>query len=60
MAFTVDAAWAEFAENDKGSLTAGKLADFVLFDRDFTRGPVHAIAAAKVRMTVIGGRVAFE
>jgi predicted amidohydrolase YtcJ len=58
-AFTVDAAYAEFAEKDKGSLQPGKLADFVLFDRDFSRVPVHAISAAKVRMTVIGGHPAF-
>jgi predicted amidohydrolase YtcJ len=59
-AFTADAAYAEFAEREKGSLEAGKLADFVLFDRDFSRGPAHGISAAKVRMTVIGGRVAWE
>ena len=59
-AFTLDAAYAEFAEKEKGSLEAGKLADFVLFDRDFSRGPAHGISASKVRMTVIGGRVAYE
>ena len=59
-AFTLDAAYAEFAEKEKGSLEVGKLADFVLFDRDFSRGPAHGISASKVRMTVIGGRVAFE
>jgi predicted amidohydrolase YtcJ len=59
-AYTLDAAYAEFAEKEKGSLEPGKLADFVLFDRDFSRGPVHAIHQAKVRMTVIGGRVAYE
>jgi predicted amidohydrolase YtcJ len=59
-AFTSDAAYAEFAEKDKGFLEAGKLADFVLFDRDFSRGPAHGISAAKVRLTVIGGRVAYE
>ena len=59
-AFTLDAAYAEFAEREKGSLEVGKLADFVLFDRDFSRGPAHGISAAKVRMTVIGGRVAYE
>ena len=59
-AFTLDAAYAEFAEKEKGSLEAGKLADFVLFDRDFSRGPAHGINGSKVRMTVIGGRVAYE
>ena len=59
-AFTLDAAYAEFSEREKGSLEVGKLADFVLFDRDFSRGPAHGISAAKVRMTVIGGRVAYE
>lgn len=59
-AFTVDAAYAELAEKEKGSLEVGKLADFVLFDRDFSRGPVHGMSAAKVRMTVIGGQVAYE
>ena len=44
----------------KGSLEAGKLADFVLFDRDFSHGPAHGISEAKVRMTVVGGRVAYE
>jgi predicted amidohydrolase YtcJ len=58
-AFTLDAAWAEFAERDKGSLEPGKLADLVLFDRDFSRGPVHAIHDAGVRLTVAGGRVTF-
>jgi predicted amidohydrolase YtcJ len=59
-AFTVDAAYAEFAEHEKGSLESGKLADFVLFDRDFSRDPVHAIHMANVRMTVIAGRPAWE
>ena len=58
-AFTLDAAYAEFAENEKGSLQPGKLADFVLFDRDFSQAPVHAIHTANVRMTVIAGRPAW-
>jgi len=50
----------EIQEKEKGSLEAGKLADFVLFDRDFSRGPVHSIHEANVRMTVAGGRVLYE
>jgi predicted amidohydrolase YtcJ len=59
-AYTLDGAYAEFAEKEKGSLEPGKLADFVVFDRDFSRGPVHAIRDARVRITVVGGRIAFE
>uniref|UniRef100_Q01UR8 Amidohydrolase 3 n=1 Tax=Solibacter usitatus (strain Ellin6076) TaxID=234267 RepID=Q01UR8_SOLUE len=59
-AHTLDAAYAEFAENEKGSLQAGKLADFVLFDRDLSRLPVHQIHEAKVRLTVVGGRIMYD
>ncbi|MGJ5817558.1 amidohydrolase [Paludibaculum fermentans] len=59
-AYTLDAAYAEFAEREKGSLEPGKLADFVLFDRDFTRGSVHSIGNAEARMTVVGGRVMYD
>jgi predicted amidohydrolase YtcJ len=56
-AYTLDAAYAEFAENDKGSLEPGKLADFVLFDRDFSSAPLRDLRNTKIRMTVIGGIV---
>ena len=59
-AYTIDAAWAEFAESDKGSLERGKLADFVLLDRDLTRVAPESIRDAKVLLTVVGGRVAYE
>ncbi len=59
-AFTRDAAFAEFAEDDKGTLEPGKLADFVLLDRDLSRVPVNRIKEAQVRMTVVGGRVEYD
>ena len=59
-AYTLGAAYAEFAESEKGSLERGKLADFVLIDRDLTRIPPEAIRDARVRMTVVGGRVVFR
>jgi predicted amidohydrolase YtcJ len=59
-AYTMDAAYARFAENKLGSLEKGKLADFVLLDRDITRIPGHQIREAKVLMTVVGGRVVYE
>jgi predicted amidohydrolase YtcJ len=59
-AYTADGAYAQFAEKTKGTLEKGKLADFVLLDRDLTRIPAPEIREAKVVMTVVGGRVAFE
>jgi predicted amidohydrolase YtcJ len=56
-AYTVGAAYAEFAEAEKGSLERGKLADFVLIDRDLTRIPAETIRDARVMMTVVGGQV---
>jgi predicted amidohydrolase YtcJ len=59
-AYTIDAAFAEFAEAEKGSLERGKLADFVVIDRDLTRVAPETIRDARVMMTVVGGQVVFE
>jgi predicted amidohydrolase YtcJ len=59
-AYTRDAAYAEFAEQDKGVLETGKLADFVILGRDITKVPAHEIASTPVVMTVVGGKVVYE
>ena len=59
-AYTRDAAWAAWAEAERGTLERGKLADFVLIDRDLTRIAPEEIRDARVEMTVVGGRVVFE
>ncbi len=58
-AYTVGGAYAQFAEKTKGTLEKGKLADFVLLDRDLTRIPAPEIRDVQVVMTVVGGRVVF-
>jgi predicted amidohydrolase YtcJ len=55
--YTVNNAWAEGAEANKGSLTAGKLADLVIIDRDLFAIPPAQIKDAKVLLTMVGGRV---
>src|SRR3712207_833402 len=59
-AYTRGAAYAEFAEAQKGVLARGMLADFVLIDRDLTRVPPETIREARVMLTVVGGRAVFE
>lgn len=59
-AYTEGGAYASFEEREKGTLERGKLADFVLIDRDITRVPPETIRDARVMLTVVGGRVAFE
>ena len=55
--YTVNNAWAEGEEANKGSLVAGKLADFVIIDRDLFAIPAVELKDAKVLMTVVGGRI---
>jgi predicted amidohydrolase YtcJ len=59
-AYTSGGAYASFEEGEKGTLERGRLADFVLIDRDITRIPPESIRDAKVTMTVIGGSVVYE
>lgn len=59
-AYTWGAAYAEFAEEEKGTLEPGKLADLVLFETDIFRLPARQLKQAQVRMTMVGGRVKYE
>jgi predicted amidohydrolase YtcJ len=59
-AYTAGSAYADFAEGDKGTLTAGKLADFVILSKDIFTLPPAAIASSEVILTVCGGRVVYR
>lgn len=58
--YTINNAFLHREEKDKGSLEPGKLADFIVIDRDYLTCPEDAIAGTRVLRTVIGGRVVFE
>lgn len=58
-AYTMGAAYADFAENDKGTLKAGMLADFVVLDRDLTKVAPKEILGTKVLRTVVGGKTVY-
>jgi predicted amidohydrolase YtcJ len=55
--YTGGSAYAEAAENDKGSLTAGKLADLVVLSGDPLTTPAAALGDIRVEATMVGGRV---
>ena len=55
--YTVNNAWAEGEERSKGTLTAGKLADLVVVDRDLFAIAPTAIKDARVLLTMVGGRI---
>ncbi len=54
-AYTIGSAYAEFQEKMKGTIEAGKLADFVLIDRDIFKMPPSEIKSAKVAATFVDG-----
>lgn len=54
--FTRDAAYASFDEAEKGQLTVGRLADFVVLSDDIFALPPEQLLRAKVVRTVMGGR----
>ncbi|MEJ2401466.1 MAG: amidohydrolase [Xanthomonadales bacterium] len=58
-AFTIDAAWAGFMEDDIGSLERGKQADFIVLDRDIMQVPAAEIPALRVQQTWVGGERVF-
>jgi predicted amidohydrolase YtcJ len=59
-AYTMGSAYAEFREKEKGSLTAGKLADVVILDTDLFSVAPERIKDAGVRWTIVGGKVVYE
>ena len=58
-AFSLEAAYAAFREQDLGSLEVGKWADFVVLDRDVMTCPATDIPTAKVIATVIAGELVY-
>ena len=59
-AYTTAAAYAGFDEARTGALTVGRLADFVIVDRDLLTVPSTDIPSVRVIMTVVGGDIIFD
>jgi predicted amidohydrolase YtcJ len=59
-AYTMGSAYAEFQEKEKGSITAGKLADMVLLSDDIFAMAPEKIREVKVEKTILGGRLIWD
>ena len=59
-AYTRGAADAAFQEKSLGSLEPGKLADLVVIEQDLFDLPAEEIGAAKISLTMVGGRVVYR
>lgn len=57
--YTVNAAYASFEEDVKGSIDVGKLADLVVLSREPHEISPNEIRDVKVEMTIIGGKVVY-
>ena len=58
-AYTMGAAFAEFQEREKGSISPGKLADMVILTDNIFELKPEAIRNAKVKTTILGGKVVY-
>ena len=58
--YTLGNAYAAFEENDKGSLTKGKLGDIVVLSSNLLTCPADDIPQTDIMMTIVGGEIKFE
>ena len=58
--YTINAAFAAFEEDIKGSLTVGKLADITVLSKDVMTIPEDEISSTEVAHTIVGGRVMYS
>lgn len=59
-AYTINAAYATFEEDVKGSLKAGKLADIVVVDRNLMEIDSNDILNMNIDMTIVDGKIVYD
>lgn len=57
---TIWGAYANFEEKEKGSIEVGKVADFVILDRDILRAKPTRILKARVVATLMNGEIVYS
>ncbi len=57
---TIWGAYANFEENEKGSIEVGKLADFIILDNDIMKCDIDNVPKTKVVYTFVNGEKVYE
>ena len=58
--YTLGNAYAAFEDHYKGSISKGKVADFVILSRDLTQCADEAILNTQVHFTIVDGKIKYE
>jgi predicted amidohydrolase YtcJ len=58
--YTCWSAYLNRSEKDRGSIETGKLADFVVIDRDYLTCPEDEIRSIEPLMTIVGGKIGYS
>ena len=58
--YTINAAYAGFEEENRGSLKPGKYADLSVLSKDILKIAEDEIPTAKVSYTIVGGKIAYK
>jgi predicted amidohydrolase YtcJ len=58
--YTREAAYFSFEERERGTLKEGKMADFVVLDKDPLKLRPEEIPDCQVKMTVVGGKIVYD
>ena len=59
-AYTRGSAYAEFAENEKGTITKGKQADLTILSQDIFKVPFDELPNTRSILTLVGGKIVFD
>jgi hypothetical protein len=59
-AYTLDGAYANFAEKNRGSISVGKYADLILLSANLFEIPHEEILNTQVDLTLVGGEVVYR
>ncbi len=59
-AYTRGSAYAEFAENEKGTIANGKQADFTVLSQDIFTVPLGELPKTRSILTIVGGKVVYD